>query len=109
MVMPLLKPVLIIVSVSTKREAKRIAGILLVNRLIACANIQKCVSIFHWKKGTAKAKEHILTMKSVARHFKKIEAVILRESTYDCPVIEMIEVHAMNSGARTWLQESTVK
>jgi len=65
--------VVVLVTVSNREEAEKIAQHLLDERLIACANIiGPASSLFTWKGKTEKAEEHLLLMKSRLDLFEKL-------------------------------------
>ncbi len=81
-------PILVFMTTGSKREAQRIAQVLLEKRLIACANIYGPVeSHFWWQGKIEKAKEFLVLMKSHQSLFSKLSQAVKKIHGYDVPEI----------------------
>ena len=61
------------ITCSKKKEAHKIAGYLVKNKLVACANIIHNVdSVFTWKGKVTKAKEILIVGKTINKNVQKI-------------------------------------
>lgn len=69
-----------------KKEAKKIADILLKKRLIACANFFPVESRYWWRGKLASGKEYALLMKGKGR-VKEIIKEIEKAHSYETPAI----------------------
>ncbi len=91
----------------TEKEAKRIAGELIKNRLIACANIIRAVkSIFWWKGRIEKADEALLIMKSSKKNFGRIDKKIRSLHSYEVPEIVSFSIDEASNDYLRWIAES---
>lgn len=102
-------PILIEVMTGTKAEAKRIAKILLRERLIACANIvERCSSLYWWKGRIEQAQESILLMKTTAEHWKTIERRVRELHSYERPCVLKIAIEDGSEEYLEWIGEKVL-
>ena len=80
--------ILIVVTVSSKEEAEKIATALLKKKLIACANIFGPVaSHFWWQSKIDKAEEYVMFMKTKRELFKQVASNVKQLHSYEVPEI----------------------
>ena len=80
--------ILIVVTVSSKEEAEKIATALLKKKLIACANIfGPVVSHFWWQGKIDKAEEYVMFMKTKRELFKQVASNVKQLHSYEVPEI----------------------
>src|SRR5690349_21162602 len=92
---------LILSTCPDSRTAKRIATILVQERLAACVNIVPVLqSVYRWKGKVETAKEMLLVIKSRGANYGKIEKRICSLHPYELP--EIISV-GIESGYRPYL------
>ncbi|OGX05274.1 MAG: hypothetical protein A3G87_06405 [Omnitrophica bacterium RIFCSPLOWO2_12_FULL_50_11] len=76
-------------TVSKRKEALKIARVLVRERLAACVNIVPAAdSVFRWQGRIDRARELLLIVKTDAPHLKRIEETIRTHHSYQVP--EMI-------------------
>jgi len=80
---------------ASKKEANKIAKILISKNLAACIQISKVQSLYMWKNKLCIDKERLLCVKTKKKYFKKIEREIKENHSYDLP--EIIEIKITNS------------
>ncbi len=73
-------------------EAKKMATILLENKLVACAQISTIESLYSWNSKTIKEKEFLLSIKTKAEFYKNVEKVIIQNHSYKLPQIIMVPI-----------------
>ncbi len=94
------------VTCSSSREAKKIAGSLLDKRLVACANIIPGIgSRFWWKGKIESAREVLVMMKTKKENFKKIENEVKKLHSYEVPEIIAIPVIMGSKQYLDWINE----
>ena len=93
--------VIIQTTCSTKKEAKKIAKILVEKKLAACVQILKIESIYNWDNKLCVDKERLLFIKTKNKNFKKIQRIIKENHSYDLP--EIIEIKITNA-SKEYLQ-----
>jgi len=86
---------------ASKKEAKKIAKILIEKKLAACVQISSVESLYMWNKKLCTDKEKLLFIKSKTKHFEKIESEIKKNHSYDLPEIIKIDI---NNGSKEYLQ-----
>lgn len=90
-----------------KEEAKDIAGKLVGNRLVACANILTgCTSIYEWEGKVCEEEEVILIMKTVNSLHMEVEKAITDLHSYDCPGIVALNTDEVNLPFAQWIEKS---
>mgnify|MGYP000308838897 CR=1 FL=1 len=86
---------------SSKKEAKKIAKILIKKKLAACVQIIKIQSMYRWDNKVCVDKERLLFIKTKKEYFKKIKRKIKENHSYDLP--EIIEIKITNA-SKEYLQ-----
>lgn len=100
--------IVILVTAKDEAQAQRIAGKLVAEKLVACANIVPGVqSIFHWKGKVDRAREVLLVLKSRRRHFPSIVKTVKAMHSYDVPEVIALPIIEGNKDYLNWLTEST--
>ena len=96
-----------IITCPSKKEAVKIKGLLLDNRLVACVNIIEGVNSFFWWQGkTETASEIMLLAKTTRAKFKKIIACVTKVHPYDVPEIIAIPIIDGNKPYFDWIDDS---
>ena len=73
-------------------EAKKLAKILLTKKLAACVQFSKIESSFIWQNKISCEKEILVSIKTKANSYKKIEKEILDNHPYEIPQIIAIKI-----------------
>lgn len=91
-----------------KESAKRIAGALVQNRLVACAQISGPItSIFRWKDRMEEQEEWMIIMKTREDLYPQVEKSIRDNHAYEVPEILGLPVVAGNRDYLDWLDRET--
>lgn len=99
--------VVILVTCSNQREAKRIAQHLVKQRLVACVNIvDKIKSIFWWQKRIDSAREVLLIAKSKKSLMQKVIRQVKSLHSYQVPEVIALPIVAGNQDYIHWINES---
>lgn len=95
------------VTTDNQKSAKKIAKILLKEKLIACANIlPKMTSIYRWKGKLEESHECVLILKSNKKNSKKIIARVKQLHTYEVPCVLSLSIEDGNQDYIHWLESS---
>ena len=78
---------IIITTESSKKNALRLAKLLIQNKLAACVSMKQIFSIFEWNDEIEENKEFEITIKSKPEFKDEIINFIKKKSTYDVPQI----------------------
>lgn len=85
--------ILVYVTCKDKKEAIKIARVLLQKKMIACANLFPMISISNWTKKIKDVKEYILILKT-SKNFNVIKREVGKIHSYKAPCILKIKVKA---------------
>lgn len=100
--------IVVLVTAKNKREANRIAKVLVEEKLIACANIVTNVeSIFRWQGKLDKLKEVLLILKTKKKNFQKLSKIIQKLHSYETPEIIALPIVLGQTDYLKWMDEST--
>lgn len=96
--------ILVIVTTSSRREAKMIVRRLLDEKLIACANIAGSVSsLFWWNKKVESAEENVVLMKTRLDLFEKLSETVKALHSYQVPEIIALPIVKGSKQYMDWL------
>jgi len=99
--------IVIFVTAGSKKEAQKIASVLIRKKLAACVNIvDKVNSIFFWEDKVQKSKESLLIIKSTRAKFAQIARFVKSLHSYDLPEIIALPVIAGHKPYLRWIDES---
>lgn len=98
---------IVITTVASTEEAKRIAQALLEERLAACINIVGGMSsVYRWKAAIEEAQEILLLIKTRVEKLEALEAAIHRLHSYDVPEFVVLKIDAGSMAYLKWVDES---
>lgn len=90
------------------RQARRIAGALVRERLAACVNIVPGVtSIYAWEGKVEEGREALLVIKSRAGLSRKLTARVRALHSYSVPEVVTFPIASGNPDYLRWVREST--
>jgi periplasmic divalent cation tolerance protein len=99
-------PRLVLVTVSSLNEARRIADALLQARLAACVNIVPGVESHYWWQGKLEeGSEVLLLVKTLAEQFEAVSDVVRANHSYECPEIVALDPCEMAPDYRAWWEK----
>lgn len=101
------KFILVYTTCSTQKEAKKIAQILIKEKLAACCNIFKIDSIFRWQGKIEKGKEYGIFVKTKRNLFKKVKKRIKEIHSYSIPCIISFSIESGLKSFLSWIERST--
>jgi periplasmic divalent cation tolerance protein len=97
------------ITASTKKEAKKIAEVLVSEKLAACCNIFKIDSVYCWRGKIERAKEHGIFVKTKKSLIEKIIKRVKEIHSYSVPCILSFDVEKGNKDFLNWIDESLFK
>ena len=102
------KYIQVFTTVEKKEDAKRIAKILLENRLAACVQIVGPIeSMYWWKEKIEEATEYLIIIKSRDALYEKLEKAIRENHPYEVPEIIVSEIKKGYKEYISWIDEVT--
>lgn len=97
----------ILTSVSSYKEAEKIADVLVDAKLVACVNILRNVkSIYKWQGKKERSRENLLLMKSKEDKFKHIAKKIKSLHSYQVPEIIALPIIKGSKDYLDWIKET---
>ena len=84
----------LITTESSKRNALRLAKLLIQNKLAACVSIKQIFSIYEWDDDIEETKEFEITIKSKPKFKDDLIDFLHKISTYDVPQIIYKKYHS---------------
>ena len=76
----------------TKEEARKIAKVLIEEKLAACVQLSEIESFYQWKNEFCCDNETLLNIKTIKDNFEKIKSKILELHSYDLPEIIQLDI-----------------
>ena len=100
--------IFIYVACNDLKEARKIAGHCVSERLAASANIIPNMESFYWWDGTVNAEtESVLILKTVSDRFKEVEEAVRSFHSYECPCIVSLSLTDGHQPYLKWISENT--
>ena len=84
--------ILVITTVSSQEQARRIASDLVEQQLVACAQIAPVESIYRWKDQLQQETEWRVILKTRNAAYNELEAELLKVHPYELPAIYSVPV-----------------
>ena len=88
---------LVLTTEGSAEAADTLARHLLRRRLVACASLVPCVSLYHWKGELRRDQEVQLQLKTTAEGLAALLAAITELHGYDLPALEVLDVDAADA------------
>jgi len=102
-----MKAILIQTTCSNQEEAKKIARVLIEEKLAACVQLNKIESIYSWKNKICESQEILLNIKTKKKLFGEIKSTILKLHSYDVPEIIEIDISNMSKNYIKFIKDNT--
>ena len=100
---------LVITNLPDREKALALAGKLVESRLAACVNVMaECTSVYVWEGKTETTREVPLLIKTLAKHYQKVEAMIRQNHPYELPEIIAVSLSEGLPEYIRWIASGTV-
>ena len=99
--------IIIQTTTNNKKEAKKLAKLLIENKLAACIQISKINSVYTWENKLCCEKERLLSIKTKQEHYQTIEKLIKENHSYDTPEIISYELNNLSKEYALFINENT--
>lgn len=97
----------VITSVSSPDEGRRIARLLVERRLAACVNLLPDItSIYRWRGGVEVASEVLMVIKTTAGQMAALESAVRELHSYEVPEFLSLDVESGSRPYLDWLLSS---
>jgi len=98
---------LIYITASDRKEAKRIAEVLVKERLVACANFFPVESVYCWKGKVKNNKEIAIFVKTKNKLVNRVIKRVKEIHSYEVPCIISLSIEKGHPKFLKWIEEST--
>jgi len=99
----------IYITFGSLKEAKRLGGQLVKNKLAACTNIIPTIySTYVWKNKTMMDKECSMIVKTSKSRVKAAIKFIVKKHSYECPAVSAFPIQSTHTDFQRWINEQTM-
>lgn len=87
--------------------AEELSKVLLQQQLAACVQIMPALmSMFFWEQKLCQESEHLLVIKTLAKHWPALEQYLREQHPYEVPEIIALQAAAVSQPYQQWLQQT---
>ena len=105
--MPINAIVIVQTTVASRREALRLANLIVKARLAACVQVTPIHSTYRWQNKVEQSAEWLLAAKTQGARTKALMAFIRRHHPYELPEIIALSVKQVLPAYRQWVLRET--
>ena len=95
---------MVYITFPSKKEAKRLAKILINKKVAVCCNIFPIESNYWWKGKIEDGKEFVLIAKTLNKKVKQLKEIVKEEHPYTVPFIGVLDAE-VNEEYFEWMKE----
>ena len=99
-------PIAVVTTVRDKKEARRMAQVLVEGGLAACAQIERIDSVYAWKGKIETGKEYRVLFKTTEARYDAIERAIRELHSYELPAIHAVAFERISAPYAAWIEEN---
>lgn len=103
-----MKTVIVQTTTSNEEEAKKIAKILIQDKLAACVQLKDIESLYNWDGKLCCERETLLSIKTKKELFSKVKSKILELHSYDTPEIIELDISNISEDYLKFVKENTI-
>lgn len=103
-----MKAVIVQTTTSNEEEAKKIAKILIQDKLAACVQLIDIESLYNWDGKLCCERETLLSIKTKKELFSKVKSKILELHSYDTPEIIELDISNISEDYLKFIKENTI-
>ena len=103
-----MKAVIVQTTTSNEEEAKKIAKILIQDKLAACVQLKDIESLYNWDGKLCCERETLLSIKTKKELFSKVKSKILELHSYDIPEIIELDISNISENYLKFIKEKTI-
>lgn len=97
--------IVVLMTASSLKEARKIADTLVSKRLAACVNvIPDVTSIYIWRQKKESSKEVLLIAKARARNFSRMKQLVRKIHSYEVPEIIALPILKGDAAYLRWIR-----
>lgn len=103
-----MKAVIVQTTTSNEEEAKKIAKILIQDKLAACVQLKDIESLYNWDGKLCCERETLLSIKTKKELFSKVKSKILELHSYNTPEIIELDISNISEDYLKFIKENTI-
>lgn len=103
-----MKAVIVQTTTYNEEEAKKIAKILIQDKLAACVQLKDIESLYNWDGKLCCERETLLSIKTKKELFSKVKSKILELHSYDTPEIIELDISNISEDYLKFIKENTI-
>lgn len=103
-----MKAVIVQTTISNEEEAKKIAKMLIQDKLAACVQLKDIESLYNWDGKLCCERETLLSIKTKKELFSKVKSKILELHSYDTPEIIELDISNISEDYLKFIKENTI-
>ena len=103
-----MKAVIVQTTTSNEEEAKKIAKMLIQDKLAACVQLKDIESLYNWDGKLCCERETLLSIKTKKELFSKVKSKILELHSYDTPEIIELDISNISENYLKFIKENTI-
>ncbi|WP_419234012.1 divalent-cation tolerance protein CutA [Aliarcobacter cryaerophilus] len=103
-----MRAVIVQTTTSNEEEAKKIAKILIQDKLAACVQLKDIESLYNWDGKLCCERETLLSIKTKKELFSKVKSKILELHSYDTPEIIELDISNISEDYLKFIKENTI-
>ncbi len=103
-----MKAVIVQTTTSNEEEAKKIAKILIQDKLAACVQLKDIESLYNWDGKLCCERETLLSIKTKKELFSIVKSKILELHSYDTPEIIELDISNISEDYLKFIKENTI-
>ena len=101
-----MKPIAVVTTVASRKEARAMAHALVTARLAACAQISRIESVYAWKGAIEHGKEYRVLFKTTDESYDAVERAIRELHSYELPAIHAFAFEHVLPAYAAWIEEN---
>jgi len=102
-----MEKIVVLSTAPNKEEAKKIANVLVKEKLAACVNIvDNVLSIYEWKNEICEDNEVLMVIKTKKNRFKELEKRVKELHSYEVPEIIALDITNVSKEYLEWMDET---
>jgi periplasmic divalent cation tolerance protein len=101
-----MKPIAVVTTVASKKQARAMAQALVAAKLAACAQISRIESVYAWKGAIEHGKEYRLLFKTTDESYDAVERAIRELHPYELPAIHAFAFEHVLPAYAAWIAEN---
>lgn len=101
-----MKPIAVVTTVASKKEARALARALVEAKLAACAQISRIESVYAWRGAIESGNEYRVLFKTTEKSYAAVESAIRDLHSYELPAIHAFAIEHVHPAYAAWIADN---